>query len=231
MIVHDLRGPLTAITTSLKLLNEIAPADDPLGRAVKQTTEMSSRAVRKLLNLVDSLLDISKLESGVIALEYEPTRLRSLCKAVTDELAPLAQELDVQLHVNVPETLPTLNTDPEKVERVVLNLVDNAIKFTPSGGRVVIQAYPPGEEDFLRVEVRDTGPGIPDEHKERLFDRFAQIDGQRGRRRGTGLGLTFCRLAIEAHGGRIWVEDNPQGGAIFAFTLPVADLNSLRLPE
>lgn len=231
MIVHDLRGPLTAITTSLKLLNEIASTDDPLARAVKQTTEMSSRAVRKLLNLVDSLLDISKLESGVISLEYEPTHLRSLCAGVVDELSPLAQELDVQLSIDIPDEVPILNTDAEKIERVVLNLVDNAIKFTPSGGQVTVRAYWPGtygaDEDFLRVEVSDTGPGIPDEYKERLFDRYAQIDGQRGRRRGTGLGLTFCRLAIEAHGGRIWVEDNPQGGALFALTLPVAHLEFL----
>lgn len=235
MIVHDLRGPLTAITTSLKLLNEIASPDDALGRAVKQTTEMSSRAVRKLLNLVDSLLDISKLESGVISLDYEPTDLSSLCEAVAGELEPLAQELDVRVELVMPEDLPTLNTDAEKVERVILNLVDNAIKFTPSGGRVRIQAYPPethgAAPGFLRVEISDTGPGVPDEHKERLFDRFVQVDGQRGRRRGTGLGLTFCRLAVEAHGGRIWVEDNPHGGAVFAFTLPVADLTRLELAE
>jgi signal transduction histidine kinase len=75
--------------------------------------------------------------------------------------------------------------------------------------------------------VRDTGPGIPDEFKEKLFERFAQIEGQRGRRRGTGLGLAFCRMAVEAHGGRIWVGDNPAGGAVVAFTLPIADLTIL----
>jgi NtrC-family two-component system sensor histidine kinase KinB len=134
----------------------------------------------------------------------------------------------VDLTVDVPETLPFLNLDGEKIERVLLNLVDNAIKFTPSGGKVCIRAYPPGtfgvSPGFVRVEVCDTGPGVPDEFKERLFDRFAQLDGQRGRRRGTGLGLTFCRLAVEAHGGLIWIEDQSHGGAVFAFSLPVADL-------
>ncbi len=114
-----------------------------------------------------------------------------------------------------------------------MNLVDNAIKFTPSGGQVMIAVYSPGtmgaEEGFVRVEVSDTGPGIPDQHKERLFDRFAQLDGQRGRRRGTGLGLAFCRLAVEAHGGQIWVEDHPQGGAIFALTLPVRRITMLAI--
>jgi NtrC-family two-component system sensor histidine kinase KinB len=228
MIVHDLRGPLTAVTTSLKLLNEIAPPDDSLGRTIQQTTDMSLRAVRKLLNLVDSLLDVSKLESGIIALEREPTRLLPLCSAVVDEYSPLFEELEIDILLRVADDLPLLNTDADKIERVFLNLVDNAVKFTPSGGHVVIEAYPPGVKDvepgFIRVEVRDTGPGIPDEYKERLFDRFTQVDGQHGRRRGTGLGLTFCRLAVEAHGGRIWVENNPQGGAIFAFTLPTVEL-------
>ncbi len=227
MIVHDLRGPLTAITTSLKLLNEIAPPDDPIGRAVKQTTEAAARAVRKLLNLVDSLLDISKLESGMMTLEREPAQLAPLCRAVADEFAPLAQELEVSLGVDIPDDLAILNIDSEKIERVLLNLVDNAIKFTPAGGSVSIRAYMPkqagGSDEYVRVDVRDSGPGVPDEHKERLFDRFAQLDEQRGRRRGTGLGLTFCKLAVEAHEGEIWVEDNPGGGAVFAFTLPVLD--------
>ncbi|RPI97740.1 MAG: PAS domain-containing protein, partial [Chloroflexi bacterium] len=225
MIVHDLRGPLTAITTSLKLLNEIAPADDPLGKVVKQTTDTSSRAVRKLLSLVDSLLDISKLESGMMTLDPEPTPVLPLCEAVVDELLPLAEELAVEVSIDLPDGLPLLYVDTEKVERILLNLVDNAIKFTPSGGQVVIGAYPAGtrgaEVGFVRLEVRDSGPGIPDQHKERMFDRFAQLDGQRGRRRGTGLGLTFCRLAVEAHGGQIWIEDQPVGGAVFAFTLPM----------
>jgi PAS domain S-box-containing protein len=229
MIVHDLRGPLTAITTSLKLLSEIAPADDPVGKMVKQTTDISSRAVRKLLSLVDSLLDISKLESGVMALECDQGEIKPLCTAVIDELSPLARELDVTVELTIPDDLPLLYIDTEKVERILLNLVDNAIKFTPSGGKVKIAAYPPGtmgaEADFVRVEVDDTGPGIPDQHKERLFDRFTQLSGPRGRRRGTGLGLAFCRLAVEAHGGQIWVEDQPQGGAVFAFTLPVAQLD------
>jgi len=235
MIVHDLRGPLTAITTSLKLLHELAPPEEQFGRTVRQTTDMASRAVRKMLNLVDSLLDISKMESGIISLEREPVELRSLCSSVAEELSPLAEELEVNLQLALPPGLPLLDVDGPKIERVLLNLVDNALKFTPAAGNVIIHACLPGTpnipDGFIRVEVQDTGPGIPDEFKERLFDRYAQIDGIRGRRRGTGLGLTFCRLSVEAHGGRIWVEDNPRGGTVMVFTLPVANVKKLRASE
>lgn len=230
MIVHDLRGPLTAIMTSIKLLNEIAAQDDALGSSVRDTTDASLRAVRKLLNLVDSLLDVSKLESGVLALEREPADLAAMCRSIVDELAPLAEELEVELGLDLPADLPVLDVDAEKIERVLLNLIDNAIKFTPAGGSVCVQARVPGAHDqgdqAVRLDVVDTGPGVPDEYKERLFDRFAQIKGQHGRRRGTGLGLTFCKMAVEAHGGAIWIEDNPEGGAVFSLTLPVVDLSA-----
>ncbi len=228
MIVHDLRSPLTAVTASLKLLNDVIPADNEFAPLVQRTTEASMRAVRKLLNLVDSLLDIAKMESGQMSLDCEPIHLNAVAGNVVLEMDSLARELDVNLAVDVAYDLPLLNIDGEKIERVLLNLVDNALKFTPAGGTVMIQAYPPGQggagDGRLRVQVSDTGPGVPEEYKTRLFDRFVQIDGLRGRRRGTGLGLTFCRLAVEAHGGRIWIEDNPAGGSIFAFTVPVAEL-------
>ncbi|MCD4686447.1 MAG: GAF domain-containing protein, partial [Anaerolineae bacterium] len=231
MIVHDLRGPLTAITTSLKLLGAVAPPGDALGDIVRQTTDGASTAVRKLLNLVDSLLDVSKLESGLMALQCRPTPLEPLCVDVMKELLPLAQELEIDLRLEMPPTLPMLFVDADQIERVLLNLVDNAIKFTPSGGQVVVEAYPPqqlgGHGKNIRVQIRDTGPGVPDEYKERLFDRFAQVEGQKTQRRGTGLGLTFCKLAVEAHGGRVWVEDSPQGGAVFVFTLPAAGIEDL----
>ncbi|MBN1200891.1 MAG: GAF domain-containing protein [Anaerolineae bacterium] len=231
MIVHDLRGPLTAITASLKLLGEIAPPDEALGKSIKRTTDTSARAVRKLMNLVDSLLDISKMESGMIALDRELAPLPPLCSNVLDELFYVAQELEIELTANVPPDLPLLDIDTDKVERILLNLMDNAIKFTPSKGQVALYAYSPKtaktEPGFVRVEVHDTGPGIPDDDKERLFERYTQLEGVRGRRRGTGLGLTFCHLAVEAHGGRIWVEDRSGGGSIFVFTLPIADLEQL----
>jgi signal transduction histidine kinase len=113
--------------------------------------------------------------------------------------------------------------DEEKIGRVLTNLVDNAIKFTPPDGQVTIMAEPaPGEVGRIRCGVRDTGTGIPAEYHERIFERFTQGPGKVNRRRGTGLGLTFCRLMVEAHGGRIWVESQTGQGSTFYFTLPLA---------
>jgi NtrC-family two-component system sensor histidine kinase KinB len=227
MIVHDLRSPLTAVTTGLRLLRDYVPNDSTFRPLVETTTETSQRAIRKLMSRVDSLLDISKLESGQINLETEPTDLATLADSVCMELSPLAHELEVRVTSEVMDALPPLNIDGDKVERVLQNLVDNALKFCPAYGSVTIRAHMPNmngaPEGFVRVEVVDTGPGVPDEYKTRLFERFVQVKGRRGARRGIGLGLTFCRLVTEAHGGRIWIEDNPAGGSIFVFTLPVVN--------
>jgi signal transduction histidine kinase len=226
MIVHDLRSPLTAVTTGLKLLRDVVPQDNKLRPIIETTTETSQRAIRKLLQRVDSLLDISRMENGQVHLEIEPTELSGLVSNVFGELRPLAQELEVELISQV-EGLPVLAIDPDKIERVLQNLVDNALKFSPMNSTITIRARrQPGDDPVrrVRVEVLDNGPGVPEDYKQRLFDRFVQVKGQRGGRRGTGLGLTFCRMVVESHGGTIWVEDNPTGGSIFAFTLPLADL-------
>jgi PAS domain S-box-containing protein len=232
MIVHDLRSPLTAINASFTLINALADEENnALHKTMRQTTDTAARAVRKLLNLVNSLLDISKLEHGMMTLEREAADARHLALAVIKELEPIAQEMEIHLTSTINTDIPPLDIDAEKIERVLLNLVDNAIKFTPADGKVIIRATPEPDNltsdiQLIRLQVIDTGAGIPDEYKTVLFDRYQQISGRKGRRRGTGLGLAFCRLAVEAHGGRIWIEDNPDGGSIFNFTLPAltADL-------
>jgi len=221
MIVHDLRSPLTSVTTSLRLLQELVPLDNNARPVVEKTTEASRRAIRKVLSRVDALLDISKMESGELYLDREPTALRPLVQSVQTELTPLANEMEVDLGINAPETLPRANIDSDKVERMILNLVDNALKYSPSGGTVEI-SIAPQDGKFLQIVVSDRGPGVPDEYKQRLFDRYVQVAGRKSVRRGVGLGLAFCKLVAEAHGGRIWVEDNPGGGSIFKTTLPIA---------
>lgn len=231
MIVHDLRGPLTAINMGLKLMSGVAEREEgPLSQTVLRTADTSQRAVRKMLNLVNSILDIAKMESGVLDLEREPANLASIADSVLEEMQPLADEMKVAMVNKIDPQLTPVDIDPEKVERTLLNLVDNALKFTPTQGKIELQAEPNGG-DMLKVSVVDTGPGVPDTHKESLFDRFAMVSSQQGSRRGTGLGLTFCKLTVEAHGGKIWVEDNPDGGAIFSLTIPLVKGYALEAHE
>ncbi len=226
MIVHDLRSPLTAVTTSLKLIRDLVPVDVSTRATIIDTTDASRRALRKVLNRVDSLLDIARMESGQLNLDNDYTDLVQLVNSVRTELYPLAHELEVEIRNEVSPQVPTLYIDADKVERVVLNLVDNALKYSPSGTTISVRTHPP-TDSFIRIDVADQGPGIPEEYKTRLFDSFVQIEGRRNVRRGVGLGLTFCRMVTEAYGGRIWIEDNPGGGTVFAFTLPVPTLQRL----
>lgn len=230
MLVHDLRSPLTAVTTALKVLTDITPKNSEFRPIIETTTDSSRRAINKLLNRVDSLLDVSRMESG-LEVDTRPTELLTLVDNVCIELSPLAEELEIAIMPEISADLPLLQIDADKVERLILNLMDNAIKFSPSQSQVIIRAHEPGAEGaapgFVRVDVIDAGPGVPDEYKLLLFDRFVQVRGRKGARRGTGLGLTFCRLVAETHGGRIWIDDNPAGGSVFSFTLPAALENAM----
>jgi NtrC-family two-component system sensor histidine kinase KinB len=227
MLIHDLRSPLTSVTTALKLLTELTPKDSEYRGMIEMTADASRRSIRTLLNRVDALLDVARMESAVMKIDTKPSELATLVDNVCIELSPVAKELNIGITSTINGEMPLLEIDADKVERLLLNLVDNALKFSPSDSRVLVRSYAPGSEGaapgFIRVDVVDAGPGVPDEYKLLLFDRYTQIRGRTGTRRGSGLGLTFCRLVAETHGGRIWIDDNPGGGSIFAFTLPLAE--------
>jgi len=226
MIVHDLRSPLTAVMTSMKILRDYVPEENDVHNLVQSTTESGRQAVKKLLGRVDSLLDISKMQSGRLSIERRSIAFQTVFESVADELRPLSQELDIRISQEGAGKVPLLYVDHDKVERLLLNLLDNALKYSPTEDVVRVRSYAPGEAGaqagYVRVDVIDNGPGVPDNYKESLFDSFVQVAGRPTVRRGVGLGLSFCKLVTEAHGGRIWVEDNSPTGSIFAFTLPVA---------
>jgi signal transduction histidine kinase len=131
-----------------------------------------------------------------------------------------ANEFGILLRNEVPAGLPLVSADQGKLLRVLTNLIDNAVKFTPGGGQIGVTAWL-ADQGTVQVQVSDTGPGIPEEFRAKVFDRFIRVPGQSGRRKGSGLGLMYCRLAIESHGGRIWFEPRPDGGSVFNFTLPL----------
>lgn len=218
LIIHDLRNPLGSIQLSISMLEMVLPEEVLQENA--QLLEIARNSCSRMMRLVDSLLDVSRMESGEAQLYFAPLDLPALLhSAAGSSLA--ARDRGIQMVVELPEALPTVSADRDKIERVVTNLVDNAVKYTPNGGQITLAAR--AEAEHLLLSVTDTGPGIPEEQRQRIFERFAQVKGDTRARRGFGLGLAYCRLAVEAHGGRIWVEPGPGGvGSRFAFTLPIA---------
>ena len=218
LIVHDLRNPLHVIVNALGVLNMSVPEE--VLRANAELFNLATHNTNRMIRLIDSMLDVSRLESGQLVLETAPTDLASLVQTVTQRVGHLITKHQLTLTVEIPD-LPDLLIDADMIDRVLANLLDNAIKFTPNHGQILVQAAQQADADHIIVRVADTGRGIPPDQRQRFFDRFAQASGDQARTRGFGLGLTFCRLAIEAHGGQIWIEDGADGvGSQVVFSLP-----------
>jgi signal transduction histidine kinase len=217
MIVHDLRSPLTTIVNSLTILERM---DDPGfdKQIIDQAHRVSQRSVNQMLKLVDSLLDLRKLESKEIGLQYEDVSLQDMFAELLSSYIQEANDAGIILKCYCEPEIQSQWMDAGKIRRVFMNLLDNAISFTPSGGRVSMEAKLIDSQ--VAITVSDTGPGIPEEWRERIFERFFQVPGVRRRRRGTGLGLAFTKLTVEAHGGKIWVEDNQPQGTTFQLLFP-----------
>jgi signal transduction histidine kinase len=190
---------------------------------VESLLQMAQRGTNRLLRMVNELLDISKLESGQLILHPETVRAESLLKDIATRLATLAETNNIALEISIAPDIPQLCVDIEFIGRVLHNLLDNAIKFTPDDGLIRLWARLDSGHDpiAMLVGVTDSGPGIPPEEQHRVFEKFQQTSVT-GRRVGTGLGLPFCKLAVEAHGGEIWVESEAGKGSSFIMRLPVA---------
>jgi signal transduction histidine kinase len=239
MIVHDLRSPLQAIMGSIRLIMDMADTTDPL---IMQATEISQQAAKRLLQLVNNLLDLSLLERGELILDTNAVAVRPLIDEIARELMPLAKEIGTMIQVETADDLLPIEVDEDMIERVVINLLDNALKYAEPGSLVSLTANDgagiqcPGKDapfeegKCVCISVADSGPGIPDDYKRVIFDRYAQVPGQKGRRRSAGLGLAFCRMAVEAHGGAIWVEDREEGGSVFRITLPTTSQDAAKPP-
>lgn len=220
-LIHDLRSPISAVIGAVDIL-ESSITTENRDYMVTQALQVINSSNARVLGLVESLLDIARMQSGKMELTLTKIDLNHLTSTVLKGFANQADEYEVTLLNQVPEGLPEICGDQSKIIRVIENLIDNALKFTPAGGSITVTAEPIGS-GMVAVKIIDSGPGIPVEYREKIFERFTQIPHQRGRRRGSGLGLTFCRMAVEAHQGKIWVEgrQEPETGSIFVFTLPV----------
>jgi PAS domain S-box-containing protein len=221
MAVHDLRGPLASIISSLSFtLDEPGITED--GETLRKTLTLSLDSANNLMRLVESLLDIARLERREMPLKLAPVQLPDLINHAIDALSSSIQNANVTIKRNFVLPLPGAMVDQDFMRRVLINLIDNAIRFTPTEGTVQVEAMEC--PDSLLIRVADSGPGIPPEQRERIFERFSQVKGNvplRGSK-GHGLGLTLCKLVVEAHGGRIFVEnDSPLSGACIAISLPL----------
>lgn len=221
-LVHDLRSPLSSTISALDVIHDAVANGDPAG-IVEPSIQIAQRSSRRMLGMVESILEITRMESGKIELTPSVVDLHTLLEHSISEFMVIAREFEVTICNNSPAELPLVEIDKNMIHRVLNNLLDNALKYSPQHGEVTINSGI-DEEGQMIVMVIDEGPGIPDDYKNKVFERFVQIPGSGSRKRGSGLGLTYCRLAVEAHGGEIWVEDAPGSGSIFNFTLPPSTL-------
>ena len=217
-VTHQLRTPLAGIKWMLELAAQEPAVPAEAGSYIQDARD----AAQRLITLVNDLLDVSRLEQGRLAVTPRPVRLDEVTRSVLEETAGLARDKDHQVAVFAAADLPGVVTDPQLLRQVILNLVGNAIKYTPPGGEIAIRM---GLDDgAARWEIRDSGIGIPRQNQARLFEKFFRADNVGAvETEGTGLGLYLVRLIIERCGGRVWCESEEGKGSTFVFTLPLED--------
>lgn len=216
LMSHELRTPLTSIRegTSLFLEGKGGEITEKQQKLLTIIAEESDR----LIGLVNSLLDLSKLEAGMVPFNFTEDELRPLIDRTLQEVMPLAESRDIRLEKAL-EDIPPVFMDSERIRQVLRNLIGNALKFTPRGGLVRVTVR--RTDEGATVAVTDTGPGIPKEHISAIFEKFRQVSPANARRlQGTGLGLAIVKHIVQAHGGRIWVESEVGKGSTFTFVLP-----------
>jgi signal transduction histidine kinase len=221
VISHELRTPLTPVMAYISMF--LSEQFGELAPGYKKASEVIQRSSQHLLSLIDSLLDVSRMERGIILeLKKEPLSLRKSAAELLEAIKPQADSRELKLELEMPEDLPTVMADATKIERLLTNLLGNAIKFTPRGGKIMVRGSKGDGE--VQIQVIDNGIGIARENQEKVFQKFYQVDSSFTRAAGgVGLGLAIARDIVEAHGGKIWVESEGLGkGSKFCFTLPLA---------
>jgi len=219
MLVHDLRTPLTTLLGPLEMLE--GEQFGPLNETQREVASMSARSGYRLLYLVNELLDISKMEGGRMTLQPREVDLRKTSEEAIEQVAVVHSANQSRIAIEYSNDVPPIIADEDLLRRVLINLLGNAIKFTPRDGYITLGIE--SQDNDILMWVRDTGEGVPAADQERIFEKFGQVESRKaGRKMSTGLGLTFCKLAVEAHGGRIWLESAPGQGSTFFFTLPLS---------
>ncbi|MGI6037715.1 MAG: ATP-binding protein [Limnochordia bacterium] len=219
-VSHELRTPLTAIRGFLQAILDGVVTDLP---SVRKYLRIMLAESMRLIKLANSLLDLSKIEAGDFELYREPVRIRPIIEGVIDRLVLPLEDKELSLQLEVPQDLPLVYGDKDRLGQVFLNLLDNAVRFSPPGGQITVRAW--AEDQYLRVEIIDGGVGISSEELPYIWDRFYK--GDRSRRSGaggTGLGLAIVKQLVEKHEGNVYVESSPDNGTCFGFSLPLAEI-------
>ncbi len=217
MIYHDLRSPLSNVVSSLDVFNAMLPQDgDP---AFRSLLNIALRSTERIQRLTNSLLDMSRLETGQPVINLFSTSPVLLAVDAVEAVSPVAETKNQIIHLRMPADTPPVMVDADMIRRVLINLLENAVKYSPPNGEISLDAVI--ETNQVKMWVHDSGPGIPAKEREHIFDKFTRLNPEMSQK-GFGLGLAYCRLAIEGHGGRIWVESEAGQGSRFCFTLPLA---------
>jgi PAS domain S-box-containing protein len=214
MIYHDIRSPLANVVSSLDLLDTLLPLEDP---ALKSLLDISMRSTERIQRMTESLLDLSILEAGQPIGTQKLTSVLALVYEAVEVMEPLLHNKSQIISYKVPDRLPNVLADQDMIRRVMINLIENASKYSPDSSTVEVGAQQ--EKDQILVWVKDNGPGIPASEHERIFYKFTRIKVE-NTAKGLGLGLAYCRLAVQAHGGKIWVDSEVGVGSCFTFSLP-----------
>lgn len=214
-LVHELKTPLTPVLSSSELLlSELH--EEPWASIARNIY----RGAANLSNRIDELLDLAKVEIGILQLSPGRVDARQLLHGIADDMAVVVSKNGQSLVVALPPSLPLVWADKERLRQVVLNLLINASKFTPEGGKITLKAK--GKDASLVVEIQDTGPGIPEEEQQRLFQPYHRQITDREHLSGLGLGLALCKYLVELHSGKIWMESQVGKGSTFGFSIPLA---------
>lgn len=218
MIYHDLRSPLSNVISSLEMIEAIIPQgeEETIGPILK----IAGNSVGRIQRLVSSLLDLTRLEQNQPIGQRKSVAVSTLVNDALVAVTPSAHGRKQTIELAMSASLPNVYVDADMLRRVLINLIENAIKYSPFKGQMLLTTEAAG--DFVRISIQDDGPGIPEGDRERVFDKFTRLKNSKNEwPSGLGVGLAFCKLAVQAHGGKIWVEAAPERGSKFIFTLPI----------
>ncbi|MBS3794309.1 MAG: PAS domain S-box protein [Candidatus Thorarchaeota archaeon] len=219
LVTHEFRTPLTSIIGYVELMLE--GDTGKITNEQRDFLEIVSRNADYLSELVDELMDVSRIEAGAVKLDIKEFNLTTVVEDVVDGMRPRMEKKDQNLSIEIPKDLPKVEADERKTSQIILNLVSNAHKYTPPGGNITVTAA--SEADYVRVDVSDNGIGLSDEEMEKLFSKFFRAENpQTTKIDGTGLGLWITRSFVEMQGGEIFVESEPGNGSTFSFTIPLS---------